>query len=115
MEAHIRLRDKMLPYIRKCMQEAHEYGDPVIRPMFYEFPDDAKTWNLPYQYMFGSDLLVAPVLEKGARSVEAYLPAGEDWIDIRDGKEYKGGQNVMLPAPIESIPVLRKKSAQPMF
>jgi len=115
MEAHIRLRDKMLPYIRKCMQEAHEYGDPVIRPMFYEFPDDAKTWNLPYQYMFGSDLLVAPVLEKGARSVEAYLPTGEDWIDIRDGKEYKGGQNVMLPAPIESIPVLRKKSAQPMF
>jgi len=83
--------------------------------MFYEFPNDEKAWNLPYQYMFGSDLLVAPVLEAGARSVEAYLPKGESWIDIRDGKEYAGGQTVTLPAPIESIPVLRRKSAEVLF
>ena len=115
MENHIRLREKMFPYIKRTMQEAHETGDPVIRPMFYEFPNDEKAWNLPYQYMFGSDLLVAPVLESGARSVEAYLPEGESWIDIRDGKEYAGGQTVTLPAPIESIPVLRRKSAEVLF
>ncbi|MBE5765826.1 MAG: glycoside hydrolase family 31 protein [Clostridiales bacterium] len=115
LEDHIFLREKMRPYITRCMKEAHEVGAPVIRPMFYEFPNDEKAWNLPYQYMFGSDLLVAPVLEAGARSVEAYLPAGEDWIDIRDGKEYAGGQMVTLDAPIESIPVLRRKSAEAMF
>ncbi|MBE5765847.1 MAG: glycoside hydrolase family 31 protein [Clostridiales bacterium] len=115
MEKHIRLRERMFPYIKRCMQEATETGDPVIRAMFYEFPNDEKAWNLPYQYMLGSDLLVAPVLEPGVTELAVYLPEGESWIDIRDGKEYAGGQTVTLPAPLESIPVLRRKSAEAMF
>ena len=58
--------------------------------------------------MFGPDLLIAPVLEKGARQIPVYLPAGCDWLDERDGGVYAGGQTYLFPAPIDSIPVLRR-------
>ncbi|MBR0144714.1 MAG: family 31 glucosidase [Clostridia bacterium] len=107
MKAHIEKREAMRPYIRKTMREA-EAGDPPVRPLFYSFPDDPKAWETPFEHMFGSDLLIVPVLEPGARSVTAYLPAGCRWEDTRDGAVYKGGSTVELAAPLESIPVLKK-------
>lgn len=64
--------------------------------MFFEFPDDEKCWELPEQYMFGSDYLVAPVLELGARERSVYLPKGQ-WESISDKKIYSGGQTVTVP------------------
>jgi alpha-D-xyloside xylohydrolase len=107
MKAHIEKREAMRPYIRKTMREA-EAGDPPVRPLFYSFPDDPKAWETPFEHMFGSDLLIVPVLEPGARSVTAYLPAGCRWEDTRDGAVYEGGSTVELAAPRESIPVLKK-------
>ena len=107
MKAHIEKREAMRPYIRKTMREA-EAGDPPVRPLFYSFPDDPKAWETPFEHMFGSDLLIVPVLEPGARSVTAYLPAGCRWEDTRDGAVYEGGSTVELAAPLESIPVLKK-------
>lgn len=56
------------------MQDAHEKGTPVIRPMFYDFPEDKNCWTLDGQYMFGGSLLVAPVMEAGQRTKTVYLP-----------------------------------------
>ncbi len=111
MRAHVEKREALRPYIREVMRQAHEKGDPAIRPLFYEFPDDPKAWETPYEHMFGSELLVAPVLQPGVTEIEVYLPKGANWLDERDGKVYEGGKTYTLPAPIESTPVLKRMKA----
>ena len=108
MKDYIGKREALRPYVRETMRQAHEAGDPPIRPLFYEFPGDPRAWETPMEHMFGRELLVVPVLEPGVREVKAYLPAGSRWLDERDGKIYEGGSDVILPAPIESTPVLRR-------
>ena len=108
MKTYIEKREAMRPYVRETMRQASEAGDPPIRPLFYEFPEDPRAWETPMEHMFGRELLVVPVLEPGVREVKAYLPAGCRWQDERDGKIYEGGSDVILPAPIESTPVLRR-------
>lgn len=103
------LRERLRPYTRKLMKEAHEKGSPVMRTMFYEFPEDKVCWELTDQYMFGPEILVAPVMEEGVRSRSVYLPAGTVWIDAYTGKEYAGGQTIKVEAPLEIIPVFTKK------
>lgn len=103
------LRERLRPYTRKLMQEAHEKGSPVMRTMFYEFPLDRKCWELSDQYMFGSELLISPVMEEGVRERSVYLPIGAVWVDAFSRKEYEGGQTITVTAPIEVIPVFTKK------
>lgn len=74
LTSYIRLREAMRPYIRKLMEEAHEWGRPVMRPMFYEFPEQECCWELKEQYMFGSDMLTAPILMKSPRSGRCICP-----------------------------------------
>ena len=105
---YIQLREKMRPYVRSLMQQAHENGTPVMRTMFYEFPDDPVCWELKDQYMFGSDLLVAPVVYKDAEEREVYLPAGENWTELHTGKVYPGSQTIQVNAPLEVIPVFAR-------
>ncbi len=105
LEKYIRLREKMRPYIRELMKEAHELGRPVIRPLFYEFPGDRTCWNLQEQYMFGSDLLVAPIVYEDTYEREVYLPEGAGWQLLYDGSEFAGGQTVKVSAEIGQIPV----------
>ena len=71
------IREKMRPYIKTPMQEAHEKGTPVMRPLFYDFPKDEKAWEIEDQYMFGSDIMVCPILYEGIREREVYLPGGQ--------------------------------------
>ncbi|MBQ4321608.1 MAG: glycoside hydrolase family 31 protein [Oscillospiraceae bacterium] len=105
---YIHVRNSMRPYIRSLMRAAHETGAPVMRPLFYVFPEDAKAWDVKDAYMFGPDLLVAPVMTYGARTREVYLPAGTKWTEESTGKEYSGGQTVTAEAPLDVIPVFRK-------
>lgn len=107
LKKYVLLRVKMKPYIKEIMREASENGSPVMRTMFYEFPDDAECWNAEDQYMFGYKYLVAPVLHAGVRERKVYLPAG-NWKDIRNGKVYKGGRYIDTSAPVEEIPVFEK-------
>ncbi len=100
------IRERLRPYIRECMRTAHETGAPVMRPLFYDFPEDAACWDVEDSYMFGPDLLVAPVMEEGARERTLYLPAGTDWRDAATGDTYAGGQTITVPAPLEIIPVM---------
>ncbi len=108
LKKYMFLREEMRPYIRTLMEEAHEKGSPVIRTMFYGFPEDKECWNREDQYLFGADLLVAPVLEPGATTREVYLPAGAQWTNLHDGKCYEGGQAVTVDAPIDVIPVFAR-------
>ena len=86
------------------MREASENGSPVMRAMFYEFPEDARCWTADEQYMFGPKYLVAPVLYEGMRSREVYLPAGR-WRDMNTGRTLEGGRTVTADAPLDVIPV----------
>ena len=100
------LRERLRPYVRQIMREAHETGAPVMRPLFYEFPQDKAAWQVEDCYMFGPDMLVAPVMEPGVTQRRIYLPAGETWKDAYTGQVYEGGQTVTVPAPIDVIPVM---------
>lgn len=107
----LNLREAMRDYIRQIMREAHEKGTPVMRAMFYEFPNDPNCWDLSDQYMFGPDVLVAPVTEKGAVDRAVYLPAGASWTELAGGKTYPGGQVIHAGAPLSVMPVYLKNSA----
>ena len=105
---YLELRERMRPYITEVMKEAHLKGTPVMRPMFYDFPDDENCWSNESQYMFGNDVLVAPVLHENHRSVKVYLPAGTKWTDAWTGERSDGGQTIAADAPLERIPVFIK-------
>ncbi len=107
MKKYYDIRISMHDYIKQLYDEASENGSPLIRTMFYEFPDDKKCWELQDQYMFGSEYLVAPIFHLSEFEREVYLPEGR-WEDTRDGKVYEGGQTVLAAAPIDSIPAFKK-------
>ena len=107
MKKYIELRMSLKDYTAGLMKEASENGSPVIRTMFYEFPDDKKCWELEDQYMFGPEYLVAPIFKLGQRSREVYLPAGS-WEDINTKQVYEGGQTITADAPRDIIPAYRK-------
>ena len=100
------IRERLRPYIREQMKAAHETGTPVMRPLFYDFPEDAAAWKTDDSYMFGPDLLVSPVMEAGVTERRVYLPAGARWKDAYTGAMYEGGREVTAPAPIDIIPVM---------
>lgn len=103
------LREKLRPYTRTLMRKAHEKGAPVMRTMFYEYPEDPICWEVEDEYFYGSDFLVAPVFEAGARMRKVYLPKGAVWVDWRTGEEYDGGQWMETNAPLEWMPLFIKK------
>lgn len=112
LEKYIQFREAMRPYLRALMNEAHESGKPVIRTMFYEFPQDERCWDLTDQYMFGSDILVAPILYENTYERDVYLPHGADWTLIYDGIKYQGGQILHQTAGIDQIPVFLRNGSQ---
>ena len=99
------LRERMKPYIREQMEQAHEKGTPVMRPLFYDFPQDERAWEVEDAYLFGPDVLVAPALHEGERERDVYLPVGETWRNAWTGDVYSGGQTIRVQAPLEEIPV----------
>ena len=112
MKKYLFLRERLRPYIRKQMELTHEKGIPVMRPLFFDFKDDKAAWDVDDQYMFGPDLMVAPVLEAGAASRKVYLPAGASWTDAWTGKTFQGGAVVDADAPIDIIPLFLKDGAK---
>ena len=106
---YMRRREALRPYVRGLMLQAHETGAPLLRAMFYAFPGEAALDGLKDQYMFGEDYLVAPVLTPGARSRDVVLPGGWRWENVDTGEILEGGQTVRVPAPLDVIPVLRRR------
>lgn len=107
----IELKYQLFPYIYSYAREAHEKGLPIMRAMLLEYPRDATGFGLDEQFMFGKELLVAPVVKKGSRTKRIYLPEGQ-WIDFNaPGKQYEGGQWIDYEAPLTTIPILIKKGS----
>ena len=92
------------------MKEAHEKGTPVMRTLFYMFPEDPICWEVEDEYFYGPDILVAPILYAKQRTRSVYLPKDEIWIEYFTGKEYNGGQKVEADAPLDTIPIFIRKS-----
>ena len=99
------IRERLTPYIMEQMRHAADTGAPVMRPLFYDFPDDDRVYAVGDQYMFGPDLMVAPVYEEGAVSRHVYLPGEVAWTDARSGEELQGGRTVDVDAPLETLPL----------
>ena len=102
---YLELRETMRDYTRSLMAEAHEKGTPVMRTMFYEFPEDETCWQVEDQYLYGSRYLVAPVLEAGQTTRRVYLPMGCRWTAMEGGAAYEGGQWIDAACPLETMPV----------
>ena len=111
MKKYLFLREKLRPYIRKIMRKASETGEPVMRPLFFDFPEDSAAWDVDDAYMFGEALLVAPVTEAKVVSRKVYLPAGCKWKESATGKIFEGGQMVDAYAPLDIIPVFVREGA----
>ena len=99
------MREEMREYTRELMRETHETGAPVMRTLFYEFPEDKTCWEVEDEYMYGGRYLVAPVLEAGVKSRRVYLPAGCSWQLQETGEVYAGGKWADIPVTLETMPV----------
>jgi alpha-D-xyloside xylohydrolase len=111
MREHLLLRERLRPYLAELSEAAHEAGAPAMRPLFFEFPDDPRAWEVDDQFLLGPDVLVAPVAAAGARRRPVYLPAGAVWQDAATGVEHQGGTQVDADAPLERIPVFVRGGA----
>lgn len=111
LEKYIALRESLRPYLRATMDDVRDHGGPVMRPVFYEFPDDAAAWDVSDQFLLGADLLVAPIVHAGERSRRVYLPSGTSWRSLSDGTRFEGGTTISVEAEISTIPVFARGNA----
>ena len=93
----ILLRQRLKPYILKCAERTSETGEPIMRPMFIDFPGDEVCYKLWDQYMFGRDILFAPIVSYEQTEREVYLPEGK-WVFTRDKSIYEGAKNYRVKA-----------------
>ena len=105
--AALELRYRLLPYIYSTFMRASETGEPVQRPLVYDFQDDRHARETDDAYLFGDALLVAPVLEPGQTARHVYLPKGT-WVDWETGERHEGGQFITSAAPLDRIPIFAR-------
>ena len=103
----IELRYELLPHIYNVMHDASISGLPALRPLMLEFPTDPGTYGLDDEVMFGSDLLIAPVLWPNASERSVYLPPGA-WVDFWSGARLAGGARYRVPVTLRSIPIFAR-------
>jgi len=112
------LRYRLLPYLYTYARIAHDTGNSLVRGMYVEYPQQEPAYSNRHQYMFGRELLVAPISEPGyGKPVlkDIYLPAGDDWFDYFTGKIYPGGQVINYECPLDRMPLfVRAGSILPM-
>lgn len=105
------IREKLRDYTRGLMREAHEKGTPVMRPLFYEFPEDQKAWEVGEQYMYGDNYLCCPVLAPGTTKQSVYLPGlgmAAQWKLFETETAFEGGQVIEIECPLDTMPVFIK-------
>jgi alpha-glucosidase len=105
------IKVELKPYIEHLVDEAVHFGYPMQRPIFMHYPNDLKTYDLQYEYLFGSDLMVKPVVEANQSTQEVYLP-DDQWIHLWTGTQYQGKQVVSVECPIGYPPVFYRKNSK---
>jgi alpha-D-xyloside xylohydrolase len=111
IEESLRMRERLRPYLLEQMRTAHEQGIPPMRPLFVDFPEDLRAWDVEDQFMLGPDLLVAPVVHAGATFRSVYLPADAIWTHAVTGERHSGGQQISVEVSLEGIPVFLRDDA----
>ena len=107
----IKFRYKLIPYLYDLLWRSHSKYEPMIRPTFYDFPEDAKCFEENDDMMLGGKLLVASVVEADKRDRAVYLPQGANWYDYWSGDFYTGGQTITVPADWDRPPLLVREGA----
>lgn len=109
------LKTRMVPYVRAAVEQARARGTPVMRQLLFEAPQDPRVFDLGDEYMYGPSLLVAPVVHRGLTNRSVYLP-GDLYYDFFTGAAVTGHQDVVVDAPLASVPVFAKAGAiVPMY
>uniref|UniRef100_A0A1A7YRW6 Glucosidase, alpha, neutral AB n=1 Tax=Iconisemion striatum TaxID=60296 RepID=A0A1A7YRW6_9TELE len=105
----VRQRYTFLPYWYQLFYHAYRTGEPVMRALWVEYPQDPATFAVDDEFLIGRDLLVHPVTEEGARGVTAFLPGKDEvWFDIHTFQKHNGAQNLYIPVTMSSIPVFQR-------
>lgn len=107
----VELRYQFLPYLYTLFREHERTGAPVMRPLWYEYPNDKQTYLINDEFMLGSDVLVAPVVKEGMRTRGIYLPVGADWVDWWTGERIESGKMHYLKTPLDRLPVFVRVGA----
>jgi alpha-glucosidase/alpha-D-xyloside xylohydrolase len=107
---YLELRYRLLPYLYSAVHEGHETGLPIIRSLWLHHPDDPSAVARGDEYLWGRDLLVVPVTEKGATSRTAYLPRGI-WYDFWTEEKLEGGREIVRPVDLAAIPLFARAGA----
>ncbi len=103
---YAKLHDKLQDYSYHFAKEAHDTGMPIVRPLFLVYPQQKQAWSDWQTYLYGSDILISAIWQKGKTEHTLYLPAGEEWRDAwNPEKVYKGGQNVTVKTAMHQIPL----------
>ena len=104
------LRYRLLPYTYTLAWQAYTQGLPLMRPLVLNYPDDPRAWTLDHEYLWGDDLLVAPVTREGATAWPVYLPPGS-WFDFWTSERHQGPGGVTVGAPLDRLPLLVRGGA----
>ena len=108
------LKYTLMPYVYAQAKDSSERGLPMVRALFVEFPEDPGSWLVEDEYLFGADMLVAPLFESGMTVRAVYLPPGS-WIDYQSHKVYEGGWHQIATGPIEAVILVRDGTALPQI
>lgn len=106
----IRLRYRFLPCLYDLAHECEKTGAPILRPLIYEYPQDKRVRNLSDEYLLGSYVLAAPVIEPGKTARAVYLPEGR-WYDFYTGECFEGNRHICAEAPLDHLPIYIKAGA----
>jgi alpha-glucosidase len=107
---YLKLRYQLLPFLYTTLEEAHQTGTPLFRPLVLNYQDDSNTYDLDDEFMIGNDLLVAPVVKPDVTRRLVYLPKGT-WYDFWTNKKYEGGTMFSAEAPLETVPMFVRSGA----
>ena len=105
------MRYKLMPYIYAQAKDCSERGLPMVRALFVEYPNDPGSWLIDDQYLFGSNMLVAPLMEN-VQERDVYLPPGQ-WIDYQSGETYSGGWHKIKPGQVRAVVLVKDGSVIP--
>jgi len=107
---YLELRYRMLPYIYSAVRQCTQSGMPVMRALWLHYPDDPKAVACPDQFLWGRDILVAPVVEKEATTRTVYLPRGT-WYDFWTGEKFDGGRQIERSVDLSTLPLFTRAGA----
>lgn len=108
---YIKLRYKLIPYLYDVFWKEESSGLPVIRPIMIHYQKDERTYEINDEFMFGENILVAPIVEKGKIARSVYLPEGNKWIDYWTKEISEGGKYIVKEAPLDVCPIYIKEGS----